>query len=136
DVRELGVSGYQAAEWSRSRCHVDLGVADPRRVMAAFTHADNDDTAGVLLGALRALVDKHDTFDRPPAVRVPPSQALELDTVMRPRDAFFGPAEQVPAAQAVGRIAAEMASPYPPGVPVLAPGELITAEVVDYLTSG
>jgi arginine/lysine/ornithine decarboxylase len=136
DVRELGVSGYQAAEWIRTTCHVNLGLADHRRVMAALTHADNDDTAAVLLDALRALVDKHDTLQRQPLVRVPPSQALELDTVMRPRDAFFGPAEQVPAAQAVGRIAAEMASPYPPGVPVLAPGELITAEVVDYLTSG
>jgi arginine/lysine/ornithine decarboxylase len=69
-------------------------------------------------------------------VRVPEPHALELETVMRPRDAFFGPAERVPAAQAIGRVAAEMASPYPPGVPVLAPGEVITAEVVDYLTSG
>jgi arginine/lysine/ornithine decarboxylase len=34
------------------------------------------------------------------------------------------------------RVAAEMASPYPPGVPVLAPGERISADVLDYLTSG
>ncbi|MEU5110990.1 hypothetical protein AB0G64_05770 [Streptomyces longwoodensis] len=40
------------------------------------------------------------------------------------------------AEQAVGRIAAETISPYPPGVPVVAPGEVITAEVVDYLRSG
>jgi arginine/lysine/ornithine decarboxylase len=38
--------------------------------------------------------------------------------------------------QAVGRIAAEMVSPYPPGVPVLAPGERINADVPGYLTSG
>jgi arginine/lysine/ornithine decarboxylase len=55
---------------------------------------------------------------------------------MLPRDAFFGRVEQVPVDKAVGRVAAEMASPYPPGVPVLAPGELITAEAVEYLTSG
>ena len=55
---------------------------------------------------------------------------------MTPRDAFFAEAEQVPADEAAGRIAAEMVSPYPPGVPVLAPGEQITREVVDYLTSG
>lgn len=45
-------------------------------------------------------------------------------------------AEHVPASQAVGRVAAETISPYPPGVPVVAPGEVITREVVDYLTSG
>jgi arginine/lysine/ornithine decarboxylase len=55
---------------------------------------------------------------------------------MRPRDAFFGPAEQIPVADAPGRIAAEMLSPYPPGVPVLVPRERITAAVLDYLTSG
>jgi arginine/lysine/ornithine decarboxylase len=38
--------------------------------------------------------------------------------------------------KAVGRVVAEMVSPYPPGVPVLAPGERVTREVVDYLTTG
>ncbi|WP_456300564.1 Orn/Lys/Arg family decarboxylase [Streptomyces capitiformicae] len=55
---------------------------------------------------------------------------------MSPRDAFFGPVEEVPVAQAVGRVAAEPASPYPPGVPVVCPGERINREVVEYLMSG
>ena len=38
--------------------------------------------------------------------------------------------------KAAGRIAAELVTPYPPGVPVLAPGERITQEVLDYLTTG
>ena len=42
----------------------------------------------------------------------------------------------MPVEEAAGRVAAEMVSPYPPGVPVLAPGELITQEALDYLTSG
>ena len=50
-----------------------------------------------------------------------------------PREAFFAPAERVPAAQAVGRIAAETAAPYPPGIPALAPGEVVTQEVLDAL---
>jgi arginine/lysine/ornithine decarboxylase len=53
-----------------------------------------------------------------------------------PRDAFFGPAEQVDAVEAIGRVIAESVTPYPPGVPVLAPGEIITAEAVDYLQTG
>ena len=55
---------------------------------------------------------------------------------MLPREAFFGPTEEVPADEAAGRIAAELATPYPPGVPVLVPGDLITKEAVEYLRSG
>ncbi|MEU4356086.1 hypothetical protein [Streptomyces virginiae] len=53
-----------------------------------------------------------------------------------PREAFFAEAEHVPAQEAVGRIAAEMISPHRPGVPVVAPGEVVNAEVVDHLRSG
>jgi len=56
--------------------------------------------------------------------------------VMRPRDAFFGPVEVVPAAEAAGRIAAEQITPYPPGVPAVLPGELLNAGVIEYLRSG
>lgn len=55
---------------------------------------------------------------------------------MLPRDAFFGPAEHVPAERAAGRIAAEMIGPCPPGVPAVAPGEVITEEVLAYPRSG
>ncbi|MFI2366650.1 aminotransferase class I/II-fold pyridoxal phosphate-dependent enzyme [Promicromonospora sp. NPDC019610] len=55
---------------------------------------------------------------------------------MLPRDAFFAATEQVPVAEAIGRVAAEMVSPYPPGVPVLSPGEVVRAETVEYLTTG
>ncbi|MEU9867584.1 hypothetical protein AB0C87_07010 [Actinomadura sp. NPDC048021] len=55
---------------------------------------------------------------------------------MLPRDAFFGPAEQVPAADAVGRVSAEMLTPYPPGIPAVLPGERINAPVMEYLRSG
>jgi lysine decarboxylase len=52
------------------------------------------------------------------------------DSVMSPRDAFFAAHERVPAAKAIGRIAAETAVPYPPGIPALAPGERIQADVL------
>jgi arginine decarboxylase len=90
----------------------------------------------MLVHALERLPVDRDRIEDQPPVSLPPVGALELETVMLPRDAFFGPTEHVPAAAAVGRIAAEIVSPYPPGVPVLAPGERITADVVDYLRSG
>ncbi|WP_406443440.1 amino acid decarboxylase [Streptomyces sp. NBC_00631] len=69
-------------------------------------------------------------------VHLPEPAVLELEQAMLPRDAFFAEAEHVPAERAAGRIAAEMVTPYPPGVPVIAPGEVITDEILHYLRSG
>ncbi len=52
---------------------------------------------------------------------------------MLPRDAFLAPSESVPLRESPGRICAETISPYPPGIPVVAPGEELSAELVDYL---
>ncbi|MER6982895.1 aminotransferase class I/II-fold pyridoxal phosphate-dependent enzyme [Streptomyces carpinensis] len=136
DVRELGMSGMQAAEWLRAHRHVDVGGSDTCRISASITHADDDETEKLLVDSLRSLVEGADSVERRPEVRLPEGSALELEQAVLPRDAFFGPAEQVPAERAHGRIAAEMISPYPPGVPVVAPGEVITDSVLDYLRSG
>ncbi|MFF5448025.1 aminotransferase class I/II-fold pyridoxal phosphate-dependent enzyme [Streptomyces sp. NPDC012888] len=136
DVRGLGISGMQASEWLRAHRHVDLGGSDTCRISASVTHADDDRTEETLLAALRALVEAADSLEPRPPVDLPAPSVLEPEQAMLPRDAFFAPAEHVPAERAAGRIAAELLSPYPPGVPVLAPGEVVTAEAVDYLRSG
>ncbi|MFK0263655.1 hypothetical protein ACIQU1_20305 [Streptomyces angustmyceticus] len=53
-----------------------------------------------------------------------------------PRDAFFGAVKDVPVSQAVGRLAAEMLPPSPPGIPAAVPGELLTEPVLDCPSSG
>lgn len=57
----------------------------------------------------------------------PPEQA------MTPREAFFAAHEQVTAEHAVGRVCAEVVAPYPPGVPVLVPGEVISSRTLELL---
>ncbi|GBG68247.1 hypothetical protein CBR_g2798 [Chara braunii] len=54
-------------------------------------------------------------------------------SALSPREAFFAPSERVKLEEAVGRICAELLAPYPPGIPVLAPGEVITREALDCL---
>ncbi|CQR60076.1 hypothetical protein [Streptomyces leeuwenhoekii] len=115
--------------------HVDVGGSDTCRISASVTHADYE-TEKVLPDALHALVDEADSLERRPAVRLPAPSALEPEQAMLPREAFFAPVEHVPAERAADRIAAELVSPYPPGVPVVAPGEVLTDEVLDYLRSG
>jgi arginine decarboxylase len=136
DVSELGISGFQATDWLRENCRVDMGTTDHRRTEAVISICDDQDTANLLLRSLRALAEAAPDMPRPPAVLIPDEDELLLETVMLPRDAFFGPVEVIPFEEAPGRIAAEMATPYPPGIPLLLPGERITKAAVDYLRSG
>jgi arginine decarboxylase len=136
DVQGLAISGYQAADWAREHRAVDFGLSDHRRIEATLSIADDADSAARLLDVLDGLVAAAPQLPRPPQVDLPSLPDLEIEPVLLPRDAFFGPAESVPARDAVGRVAAEQITPYPPGIPALVPGERITAEVVDYLRSG
>ncbi|MFI6638144.1 aminotransferase class I/II-fold pyridoxal phosphate-dependent enzyme [Streptomyces sp. NPDC050504] len=136
DVSELGTTGYRAADWLRSHRSIDLHVADHRRIAAQLTHADTPATAAVLLDALRDLVSHAGELSGAPTVAVPTPRELRLEQACAPRDAYFGPVEDVPPAEAAGRIAAEMVTPYPPGIPAVLPGERLTEPVIAYLRTG
>ncbi len=60
--------------------------------------------------------------------------AVRPETVLSPREAFFAVEESVPVARASGRVAAEAITPYPPGIPLVMPGERLDAEVLELLT--
>ncbi len=136
DVTELGISGYQAADWLREHERIDMGLSDHARILATISTADDSSTANRLLTALGHLTDAAADLPRPEPVQIPDPLELELETVNRPRDSFFSHFEDVPAKEAVGRIAAEQITPYPPGIPVVVPGERIDQAVVDYLLTG
>jgi arginine/lysine/ornithine decarboxylase len=64
---------------------------------------------------------------------LPPKAGRWQETELTPREAFFAVKEQVAFAEAAGRISAEQVMFYPPGVPLLVPGERISRELLDYL---
>lgn len=136
DVAGLGISGYQAADWLRAECRIDFGLNDHRRIEATLSQADDDDTADRLVQSLTALAKEAPSLPTPSPVSLPSSADLEMDTVMLPREAFFGPVEVVPSEEAGGRVAAEQITPYPPGIPAILPGERINPAVVEYLRTG
>jgi arginine decarboxylase len=67
-----------------------------------------------LIDALRRLVEAAPSMEHQAPVDLPAPRSLELESVMRPRNAFFGRVEQVPVADAAGRVAAEIVSPTHP----------------------
>src|SRR5256714_4562064 len=118
-VSDLGVSGYDAADWLREHQRIDMGLSDHRRIEATLSVADDDQTAARLVAALRALTEH--AADLPPAkpVHLPSAGELQLDPAMLPRDAFFAAKETITADQAAGRLCAEQLTPDPPGVPAI-----------------
>jgi arginine/lysine/ornithine decarboxylase len=54
---------------------------------------------------------------------------------MTPREAFYSDTELVSIGQAAGRVAAEIVTVYPPGIPLLVPGEEISKDAIDYITN-
>ncbi|WP_327293971.1 aminotransferase class I/II-fold pyridoxal phosphate-dependent enzyme [Streptomyces sp. NBC_01197] len=136
DLHELGFSGYDAADWMRRHHRINLHTSDHRRINAQLTHADDETTTTRLLDGLRDLVAHVGQLRPAPDIRIPDPGSLRLEQATLPRDAFFGDVEQVPADEAVGRVCAEMLTPYPPGIPAALPGERLNRAVVDYLRTG
>ena len=136
DVAATGTSGYQAADWLREHCQIDVGMSDHRRILATLSFADDADSARRLMDGLTAWRRAAADFEPPPSIRLPSPEELELETVELPRDAFFGDTEDVPVEEASGRIAAEQITPYPPGIPAVVPGERLNDAVLEYLRSG
>jgi arginine decarboxylase len=64
-VSQLRISGYQAVDWLREHRHVNLALADHRRVSIALTRADSHDTTEPLLAALGALSKSACDLPRP-----------------------------------------------------------------------
>ncbi|MCW2973374.1 MAG: ornithine decarboxylase [Thermoleophilia bacterium] len=163
EVHPVGLTGYQASDWLEDHPSVTFELVDHRRIMACVSASHTHDHAERMAVALRALVDAQQAEAStpssepprgpgdPPGGRAsgdvgaergadsfgpgtfPTGHQLRTEQVMLPREAFFGAVEQVPWSDAIGAIAADFVTPYPPGVPVLVPGERITEPIMEYL---
>jgi lysine decarboxylase len=106
-------------------------MADRDTIIPIVTLADDEAAAARFTAALAGIIEAH---RGPPRRPVPAASWTVIpEMAMPPRQAFFCRNETRSAAQAVGRVSGELVAPYPPGVPVLAPGEVITAAALDAL---
>ena len=137
-VRNAGYTGWEAARLLRERFHIEVDLADACNILADITLADTPDDVRRLVQAVVTLVQPAELTARRRASSQGTPSSLPGIPPMRltPRDAYFAPEERLPLRRAVGRIAGEMVTPYPPGIPMLCPGEEITEEVIDYLEEG
>jgi lysine decarboxylase len=108
-----------------------IEYADRDTLAPMITIADTEHTVDRLVSTMIDLIDAHRSEPRSAQAAV--SWSVRPEQVTSPREAFFAPHTTASTTDAIGRVSAELIAPYPPGVPVLAPGERITAEIVDAL---
>ena len=122
-----GANGY-AVENDLIAAGMPVEMADRDTLVPIVTIADSSRHVSAFVDELIAAIERHRAAPRHPV----PAAAWTVtpQTVLTPREAFFAQNEIVPADAAAGRVSAELIAPYPPGVPVLAPGELITGEAL------
>jgi lysine decarboxylase len=110
---------------------ITLEMADRDLLIPMVTMVDSDEAVAELAAAMAAALEKRRATPRPVAAHA--AWVVSAEQAMTPREAFFASREPVPWAEAPGRVCAEVVAPYPPGVPVLAPGERITQAALDAL---
>lgn len=106
-----------------------LELANRDTLVPLLTIGDTEESVGRLVAAVRASIDRRRGEPRDPGA-ASAVWSVEPEVALTPREAFFAPRETVESGRAAGRIAAETVAPYPPGIPALAPGEVVSAELV------
>jgi arginine decarboxylase len=130
-VRQLGITGYEAENWLRDHYNIEVELSDMYNILCFITPGDTQETVDILIAALRHMSELNYNIKTANelVVVIPGIPQLSLP----PRDAFYGDTETVPFRKSAGRIIAEFIYVYPPGIPILLPGEVITQENIDYI---
>lgn len=139
-VRELGISGQQAETILRKNYGIQVELSDPFNILFIIGHGNTHED---ILAAARALEDlaaraKVHRDERIASLIMHAGKDDILnpplpEATLPPREAFFAPSRPVSLETAVGRVCTEVITCYPPGIPIICPGERFSQEITDYL---
>ncbi|MGH2560940.1 MAG: aminotransferase class I/II-fold pyridoxal phosphate-dependent enzyme [Thermomicrobiales bacterium] len=137
DVHGLGMTGFEVESALRRRFAIQPEMSDLVGVVCLVTIGDTPESVDRLVSAFESLAAERGPRDVAGSVLRSSGAVIAAGVqAMSPRDAFFATARTIPLSASVGEVAAELVIPYPPGIPVLAPGDVIGTAQVDYLRIG
>ena len=132
NVEELGLTGIAAEKILRHEFKIQCELSDSVNLLFLITYADNCATIKKLVDALQKLsTRKINTVIK----RFINNPAEITQSEVSPREIYFAENKTVELKKAVNKICAEEVTFYPPGIPILNPGEIITAEIIDFIES-
>jgi len=134
---ELGLTGIRAEKILRSQYNIQVELCDMFNVLLLITLGDSQERVDQLLTALRDMAEHYwgsadlSAFSQAAnlSFTTPPNF---LEQVILPREALFTPTATVAFDQSAERISGEIVAFYPPGIPLLCPGERISQAVIDH----
>lgn len=130
NVKDLNLSGFEVYDLLYQNFGVQVELGDMYNILALIsmgtTKADVDKLIKSLsiISNLEIKKDKIKDFE---VKEIIPKVSLS------PRDAFYAKKENVTLNESIGRISAESIMAYPPGIPIVSPGEIITSEIIEYI---
>lgn len=130
-LRGGGISGTKGEEILRSKYNIQLEMSDIHNIVAITSAADD---ASVYMRLLEAILDmeKHESQTGQKCYEALLPRIAPVSS-MAPYEALYHEVERIDVRSSGGRISAEMVVPYPPGIPVIMPGERIGRDMIDYL---
>lgn len=136
DVQGLGITGYQAERELRDQFAIAPEMSDAAGLVCLVTVGDTPESIGRLVRAIASLPRPSGSAAPSACPRVAGEAIAPGRQALTPREAYFAPSRAVPLPRAAGEVAAEAVIPYPPGIPILTPGEVIASHKLACLQEG
>lgn len=131
-ANQLGSSGIVIEKLLGDK-GIRVEMADQDTVVFLATLADIRSDFLALADALIEIASATQSEPRPSATALSWSVVPQVGISMR--EAYFASTQMVTAADAIGRVSADLIAPYPPGVAVIAPGEILTKQIIEGLSA-
>lgn len=129
-TRDIGLDGIEIYDILRDEFDIQIEFGDIGNILAYISIGDRIQDLERLMGALAEISRLYRREERQFEV----DREMLLPTVKAsPQKAFYAEKEKVAIRETAGRISGEFVMAYPPGIPILAPGEEITEELIDYI---
>jgi arginine decarboxylase len=133
DVSSLGINGFTADEFLQTQ-NLMCELPTFQAVTFIFTIGTTESDVNHLIEVFQKLVNDSAKQDNPRSLPQMIERSLpHNEMLLTPREAFFSHSHAIAREQAQGQISSEIICPYPPGIPILLPGEVITASTLDTL---
>jgi len=133
NVTKSGLSGQEIDAILSKEYNIQVDAADLFNLIAILGTGTDKTDIDHLVKTLEEIDSKYRGTAKNWTLQIP---SLSTEMVMMPREVFLSKkTKRVPLSKAAGHISAQTLTPYPPGIPVLIPGERITEEICNYLTN-